>query len=608
MLRYFKLFCMGLALLAVPAMAAELPPSPPRTAIAMHGLPKYAGDFKAFSYVNPAAPEGGTLKLGVVGSFDSLNPFIIRGQPPYGVNTGNFSLVYETLLARSWDEPFTLYGLIAETVEVPEDRSSIIFNLNPVAHWQDGKPITADDILFSFETLRAKGRPNHRTYYKKVEKAERLDERRVKFTFSPNADHKFDREMPLIIGLMPVLPKHEWENRDFNQTSLRPPLGSGPYKVTKIEPGRSVTYTRDLAYWGRKVPAVQGTFNFDTVKVDFYRDDSIALQAFKAGQFDLRREPDPNKWATGYESAALKDGRLKLEAFEHHRPEAIYGFIFNTRKSLFQDPALRTALSYAFDFSWINRNLFHGLYKRTESFFPNSELAATGLPDGKELTILEQYKDRLPSEIFTTPFMASTTDGSEESLRGNLLKASAILKVAGYNLKDGTLYSADNQPVAFEVMLNDPMEEKVALQWARALQRIGISAHVRTVDSAQYQARLTDFDYEVTTGRWFNSLSPGNEQMFFWGGPAATQKGSRNYAGIRDPVVDALAIAIPAAATREDLVATVRALDRVLLAGNYVVPFYHLGVDQIAYWPQRLAHPEKPPVYGPILETWWAQH
>jgi microcin C transport system substrate-binding protein len=573
----------------------------------MHGAPKYGEGFTHFDYVNPGAPQGGILRIGVVGTFDSLNPFIVRGTTPQAPGFGMNGAVYESLMARSWDEPFSLYGLVAQSVEVPDDRSSITFTLRPEAHWQDGKPITADDVLFSYQTLRDQGRPNHRTYYKKVEQAEKLGERRVRFVFKRNPDGTVDREMPLIMGLMPLLPQHDWQDRPFNQTSLRLPIGSGPYKITKVDPGRSVTYTRDPDYWGRNVPAQRGMYNFASVRFDFYRDDSIALQAFKAGQFDLRRELDPNKWATGYEAPAVTDGRVKLMRFEHHRPEAITGFIFNTRRPLLQDPALREAMEYAFDFGWINRSLFHDLYRRTESFFPNSELAAVGLPQGKELDVLAKYRAQLPPSLFTTPVTPPATDGSEESLRVNLLKASELLKNAGYILREDKLYAPSGAAVSFEVLLSDPAEEKVALAWARTLQRLGIIASVRTVDSAQYQARLTGFDFDVTTGRWFNTLSPGNEQIFFWGSAAANQPGSRNYPGIHDPVVDALASAIPAAATREDLVATTKALDRVLLAGHYVVPFYHLGADQIAYWTTRVAHPDVTPLYGPILESWWTK-
>lgn len=575
-------------------------------AIAMHGAPKYAPAFTHFDYVKPDAPQGGSLRVGVTGSFDSLNPFIVRGNPAYGLSLGSMSMVFEPLMARSWDEPFTLYGLIAETVEVPEDRSSITFNLRSSAHWQDGKPLTADDVLFSFITLRDQGRPNHRMYYKKVATVEKLGALRVRFTFKPNEGGSYDREMPLIMGLMPVLPKHDWQNRVFNQTAMRVPVGSGPYRIEKVEPGRSVTYVRDPHYWGQGLATQGGQYNFASVRVDYYRDDAIALQAFKAGAFDLRREADPNKWATAYDTPAVKEGRLVLTSFAHHRPEPINGFILNTRRDLFKDKALRRAVAYAFDFGWINRNLFHGLTRRSESFFPNSELATDihQALEGEEKAVLEKYRAQLDPDILTAPVELPTTDGSEESLRRNLLKASHIFKTNGYVTRDEELFTPQGAPVAFEVLLGDPSEEKIALQWARALKTLGIKVTVRTADSAQYQARLASFDYDVTVGKWTNSLSPGNEQSLFWSSGASRTQGSRNYAGVTDPVVDALAAAIPSSLTREELVATTRALDRVLLAGAYVVPFYHLGADQIAYG-HTIKHPSVTPLYGPIVETWW---
>jgi len=628
----------------------------------MHGAPKYPDGFAHFDYVNPDAPKGGTLHLGVVGTFDSLNPFIVRGTIPQAPAFSMFSsaAIYEPLMARSWDEPFSLYGLIAQSMDMPDDRSSVTFTLRPEAHWQDGQPITVDDVLFSFTTLRDQGRPNHRTYYKNVEKAEKIGPRTVRFSFYKQADGAFNREMPLIMGLMPILPAHDWGDRVFNQTTLRPPVASGPYKITKVDPGRSLTLTRDPKYWGRNLAPEKGMYNFDTVVIDYYRDENVALQAFKAGQFDLRREPDPRKWASSYDGPALSAGHITLARFTHGRPEAVTGFILNTRRPLFQNPALREAVALAFDFGWINKTLFHGFYKRTESFFPNSELAAgRGLPEGAEKALLERYRKQMAATLFTQSVTPPETDGSSEARRVQLLQAAEILKKAGYELRDGVLWTpkdaagkgeegkekketkwdarlrghdggrgketaalaeegqqakgspqrlADGaqQPVLFEVMLADPTEEKIALEWARDLQRLGITVRVRTVDSAQYQARLTGFDYDVTTGRWFNSLSPGNEQIFFWGCAAASQNGSRNYPGICDPVVDALAKAVPAAKTRAELVSTVKALDRVLMAGHYVVPFYYLGADQVAYWPARVAHPVATPLYGQILETWWA--
>ncbi len=556
-------------------------PLPKLRALAMHGQPRYGEDFRHFDYVNPDAPKGGELRLGVIGSFDSLNPFIVRGKPPYGLITGTFSLVYESLMARGWNEPFTLYGLLAESVEVSPDRSCVVFNIDPRARWQDGHKLTADDVLFSFNVLRERGRPNHRTYYRKVERAEKLGDLRVAFSFKRDGKGNIDREMPLIMGLMPVLPKHEWEGkeREFDKTTLRPPLGSGPYAVEKFEVGRSITYRRDANYWGKDLPSQRGLHNFDAIRVDFYRDDTVALQAFRAGQYDLRREPDPNKWAMSYDVPAAADGRLLLETFPHRRTEAAHGFIFNTRRPLLKDPILRAAMGLAFDGEWVNRSLFHGLYRRTESFFPNSDLAANS---GRE---------------------AEAAEG--ESFRDRLLRASAMLKNAGYKLKGEELRSPSGAKVAIEIMLSDPVEEKLALEWSRGMERLGVSARVRVVDSAQFQARMAEFDFDVTMGKWFNSLSPGNEQAFFWGSDAASQQGSRNYAGARDKNIDALIEAIPSASSREDLIAAVRRLDAALLAGNYAVLLFHIGADQIAWWRERLQHPEAIPLYGPVLETWW---
>lgn len=599
---YLLLICF----INMPVMAADDAPVT-QFALAVHGAPKYADGFLHTDYVNPDAPKGGMLKLGVTGSFDSLNPFIIRGTAPLGVNTGTVSLIYEPLMARSWDEPFTLYGLIAESVEVPADRSSITFHLNPKAHWSDGQPITADDVQFSFTILRDKGRPNHRSYYKKVAKIEVLNSETVRFTFQPGASGKYDREMPLIMGLMPVLPQHDWVGRDFNQTSLRVPVGSGPYTITAVEPGRSITYTRDQHYWGIDLAIQRGLYNADTIRVDYYRDDNIALQAFKAGQFDWRRETDVTKWSTGYDIPAVKDGRINLERLPHQRTEPINGFIFNTRRAPFTDDHFRAALEYAFDFGWINHNLFNDQYHRSESFFPNSELAAPALPDGREKEILEQYQAQLPPELLTQSVRPPASDGSEESIRTNLLKASTMLRDAGYVLKDEQLYAPGATiPATFEILLSDPLEEKIALSWARSLKRLGITARVHTVDVAQYQARLASFNYDVTSAKWVNSLSPGNEQAIYWGSTAADQKGSRNYAGIKNTVIDDVITRITAATTRDELVATTHALDRMLMAGHYIVPFYYLGADDIAYQ-STLHHPDTPPLYGTVLESWWVK-
>ena len=591
---------------ALTPVAAQAGMSPPQHALAMTGDPLYPPDFTHFNYTNPNAPKNGFLKLGTTGTFDSLNPFIIRGQPPFGLGTGNMTLVYESLMVRGWDEPFTLYGLIAETVEVADDRSSIIFNINKTAHFSDGAPITADDVLFSFETLREKGRPNHRAYYKKVAFAQKLSQTRVKFAFKPSDKGVIDREMPLIMGMMPIFPKHDWQDRDFNQTSLRVPVGSGPYKISLLDVGRSITYERDPNWWAKDLPAMRGLYNFSKIRIDYYRDDDVSLEAFKAQQYDMRRESDPNKWATAYDFPAVAEGRVRLEKLAHHRTEPAYGFIFNTRRPLFADPVLRAALQYSFDFAWVNKNLFHDQYSRVTSFFPNSDLAATGLPEGKELDLLNAYRAQLPADIFTTP-VTPPAAGNGEEFRDNLLKAEAMLRDAGYTIVDNQLMTPKGTPVAFEIMLADPTEKKTALNWQRSLERLGIKATVpNPLDSAQYQSRLQSFNYDVTINKWVSTLSPGNEQMYYWGSASADQPGSRNYAGVKDPVVDALAASIPDAKTHEDLVAATRALDRVLMAGHYMLPLYSLGADDIASW-AKLHHPDTLSLWGVDMDSWWAQ-
>ncbi len=576
----------------------------PQTALAMTGEPLYPPAFTHFSYANPQAPKGGTLKLGATGTFDSLNPFIVRGQPPLGLATGTMPLVYERLMNYGWDEPFTLYGELAESVEVGDDRSSIIFYLNKAARFSDGKPVTADDVLFSFETLRDKGRPNHRTYYKKVASAEKLSPLSVKFTFKRDEKGAINRELPLIIGLLAVLPKHDWQDRDFNETTLRIPIGSGPYKISSVDVGRSITYERNPLYWAKDLPVKRGLFNFDKIRVDYYRDDGVSLQAFKAGLYDMRREADPAKAAAAYDFPAAREKRVRLERLEHHRTEPAYGYILNTRRALFADPVLRAAMQYTLDFGWINRNFFYGQYKRVDSFYPNSELVAPPKPEGKELRLLTAFRDKLPADIFNEP-VTPPDARSADQFRADLLKAEAMLRDKGYALKNNRLFSPHGEAVAFEILLGDPSEEKTALNWAASLERLGIAARIHTVDSAQYQSRLASFDFDVTANKWVSSLSPGNEQMYYFGSPAADQKGSRNYAGIKDPVVDALAQAITNAASREELVAAAHALDRVLMRGHYFVPLYYQSADTIASW-TRIQRPARLSLHGNILESWWS--
>lgn len=562
----------------------------------MHGEPKYAGGFEHFDYANPKAPKGGTLRYAAVGTFDTLNPHVVKGVPAAGLG-----YVFETLLARAWDEPFSLYGLLAESVEMPPDRSEIIFRVDSKARWHDGTAVTAEDILFSFDVQRRFGTPNRRQYYGRVGQAQMLDERTVRFAFVPDSDGAFDRELPLIMGLMPIHQKAWWEGREFERTTLEPPMGSGPYRVAEVDAGRRIVFNRVRDYWGANLPTKRGMHNFDRIIFDYYRDDSVALEAFKAGEADIRREDDPNKWATGYDGPALASGRfVKLEE-PHQRPESARGFIFNERRALFRDVRVRRALGMAADFGWINRTFFHDALKRTRSYYPNSELAATGLPSGLELEALEPLRSMLPPALFAEPF--DLPSGGD---RADRRAAFELLEQAGWRVEGQRLVDAAGQPFAFEILLGDPSDERVAMEFGRGLSRLGIAARIRTVDGPQFQQRLDDFDFDMTLRGWTSTLSPGNEQIYYFGSAAAGQSGSRNYPGIRDAAVDALAGALGQAKTRDELVGDVRALDRVLLWGHHMVPLFYSPVDRLAV-SSRLGRPKTTPLYGAMPETWWEE-
>lgn len=586
-------------LLAAPfaaPLAAGAEPVHPVHGLAMHGAPKYGPDFRHFDYVNPEAPKGGEIRMAAIGGWDSLNPFIVKGDPPAGAD-----LPFETLMVSSADEPFSEYGLIAETVEVPADRSWVIFNLRPKARWHDGKPITADDVVFSFEALKAKGHPRYRFYYAAVDKVEKLAERRVRFSFKPGDN----RELPLIVGQLPILPRHYWQGRDLAATTLEPPLGSGPYRVGGFEPQRTITYERVKDYWGADLAVRRGEFNFDRIRYDSYRDTTVALEAFKAGEYDWRLENEAKKWATAYDDwAALKDGRGRKQAFANQRPAGMQGYVFNLRRPLFADARVRRAIGLAFDFEWTNKTLFHGQYKRTGSFFANSELAATGLPSAAELKVLEPLRDKIPPEVFTTAYQPPATDG-DGNIRPNLRLAMKLLEDAGWGVVDGKLQK-DGRPFVFEILLVQPVWERITLPFARNLARLGIQAEVRTVDTAQYKNRLDHFDFDMVVHVWGQSQSPGNEQLGFWGSESADAPGTQNLAGIRNPAVDALAEAVIAAPDREELVARTRALDRVLLWNHYVIPQWHLGLDRVVWW-DKFGMPALVPAGGVQPLTWWVR-
>jgi len=567
----------------------------PQHAIAMHGTPKYGPDFTHFDYVNPQAPKGGTLRRGASGSFDSFNPFIIKGEAAAG--SGN---IYDSLLTSSADEAFSAYGLLAERVEMPEDRSWVTFYLRPQAKWHDGQPITAEDVKWTFETLVHKGAPQFRFYYADVAKVEVLDQRTVKFTFTGTNN----RELPLILGQLSILPKHYWKDRDFSKTTLDPPLGSGPYKIARFEAGRFVEYTRVKNYWGRDLPVNVGRHNFDTLRYEYFRDANVIVEAFKGGALDFRAENISKVWATAYNMDEVTNGQLIKEKLPHQRTAAIQGYVYNLRRTIFKDPRVRQALAYAFDFDWSNRNLFYSQYTRTRSYFGNSELEAKGLPSADELAILEKYRGRIPDEVFTTAYNPPATQGNGR-IRPNLKIADRLLKEAGWviqgkdrvNLKTG-------QKLAFEILLVSPAFERITLPFTKNLERLGVRAHVRTVDSAQYAQRMETFDYDMTTSVWGQSLSPGNEQRNYWGSQAAKTNGSRNLIGIQDPVVDALIEGIIAAPDRKALVTHVHALDRVLQWGYYLIPHWYAAADRVLYW-NKYSHPATMPMQGSTLDTWW---
>lgn len=532
----------------------------------MVGAPKYTAANTHLDYANPDAPKGGTLRQAAIGSFDTLNPYNIKGRAASGLD-----LVTDRLMARAWDEPFTMYPLIAQKVDVPDDRSSITFFLNPSARFHDGSPITADDVMFSFETLRDFGRPNMRRIYK-LATAQKIDARTIKFSFGDG----YDRETPMIFALMPVLSKAYWAGKNFDETTLTPPLGSGPYKILSVDPGRQVVYERIKDYWAADLLPNKGHNNFDRIVFDYYRDDSVAFEAFKAGNLNYRREWDVGLWHNGYDFPKLAQGEVIKESLKHGRPDRVRAFIFNTRRPPFDDKRVREALDLLFDFDWVNASLYHGEYKRIDSYFPNTELAARGdkpLPP----------KDK----------------------RADMRKADALLKEAGWMIKDGKrVNEKTGAAFTFEIFLDDPGNEKVALALVRNLERMGIEARVRVLDSAAFRGRLNDYDFDMTLYYWLSTLSPGTEQYLYWSCEAKDQPARWNYAGVCDPVIDRLSQAIPAAHSRAELVKTVHDLDEKLLTGHYMIPLYYNPQDYVAYQ-KAIKRPETVPLYGLVIETWW---
>ncbi|HEY2138281.1 MAG TPA: extracellular solute-binding protein [Xanthobacteraceae bacterium] len=567
--------------------------------MAMQGEPALPPGFKAFPYVNPNAPKGGRLVQGALGTFDSLNPLIVQGVA--AISTRGY--VTESLLTRNYDEPFTLYGLLAKSVETDAARSYVTFTIDPLAKFSDGTPVTADDVIFSWRLLRDHGRPNFRTYYVKVAKAEAPSERVVRFDLAGSND----RELPLILGLMPVLPRHATDESTFEQTTLKPPIGSGPYKISQVDPGRSVTLTRDPAYWGRDLAVNTGLWNFDTLRFDYYRDANSQFEAFKKGLFDVRVEVDPGRWETGYDFPAVRDHRVVKEALPSGLPQGMLGFVFNTRRPIFADIRVRQAIALLFDFEWINKNFFFGQYRRSASYFAGSELSADHRPaDARERALIAPFPGSVRPDVLDGTWSLPTTDGSGRD-RTILRRALALMNSAGYALSGTELRErSSGRLFEFEILVTNKDQERVAIAFSQTLRLAGIAAHIRVVDAVQYDQRRITFDFDMIQYRWEQSLSPGNEQAFYWGSAAADQPGTRNYMGVRSPAIDAMIAALLEATSRDAFVAAVRALDRMLISGYYVVPLFYLPDQWVARW-SYIRHPDVTPLSGFVPEAWWRE-
>ncbi|WP_249140635.1 MULTISPECIES: extracellular solute-binding protein [Bradyrhizobium] len=566
-------------------------------AIAMHGKPALPADFTHMPYANPDAPKGGKLVWGILGTFDSLNPLIVKGLAVQQMR----NYVVESLLARGNDEAFTLYGLLARTVETDDARSYVTFHIDPRARFSDGKPVLADDVLFSWELLRDHGRPNHRQYYAKVVKAETSDPLTVRFDLTGAND----RELPLILGLMPVLPRHAVDVATFEETTMTSPIGSGPYRVTAVKPGTSVTLTRNPDYWGRDLPVNRGLYNFDEVRLDYYREANGQFEAFKRGLYDFRVEHEPLRWHDGYDFPAARSGELIRDTIKPSVPWPSEFLVFNTRRAIFSDIRVRQALTLLFDFELINRSYFFGLYARTPSFFAGSELSAYSRPaDAIERELLKPYLAHIPPDILDGSYRLPVTDGSGRD-RTTLRAALKLLSEAGYDL-DGTVLRnrATRAPFTFEILVTTRDQERIALALVRDLKRAGIEPTVRAVDPVQFDQRRLGYEFDMIQNRWDQSLSPGNEQSFYWGSAAADNPGTRNYMGAKDPAIDAMIAALLDAREHPAFVSAVRALDRALMSGFYGIPLFNVSEQWIARW-NRIERPKATALSGYLPETWW---
>ncbi len=606
--RRFATLIFSLAFVSSTLSAGALAQEPDRRwqhGIATVGELKYPEGFPHFDYVNAEAPKGGALRLAVEGSYDTLNPLLARGEPASGLGH-----VYEPLLVTADDELNSMYGLLAESLSYPADYSSVTFRLRAEAKWADGNTVTPEDVIFSFETAK-KNVPQMEFYYRHVVNAEKTGEREITFTF----DEPNNRELPQIVGQLTIVPKHWWQGtgpngqpRDITRTSLEPPIGSGPYKVASVTPGSVVSYELRDDYWGSKLNVNIGQNNFRTITYRYYADRDVMFESFRSGNEDYWWENTARRWATAYDFPAVKDGRVKLEEHENElrKVGVMVGFVFNTRRQKFSDPRVREALNYAFDFEELRRTIFYDSYDRVDSFFFRTELASSGLPEGRELDILNEVKDLVPAKVFTTPY-ENPVNGDPQKLRENLRKAVTLLREAGYELRGNRMVNAKTgEPLSFEIMLGGPTIEPVALAFSRNLKMIGVEATVRSVEQSQFTNRWRSRDFDVMYNAWSQSMNPGNEQAEYWGSDAAKREGSQNYSGISDPGVDALIRKVIFAKDRDEQIAAVRALDRVLLAHHIIVPSYSSKTSRIAYW-DTIAHPEELPEYSlGFPAIWWS--
>ncbi|HVX35028.1 MAG TPA: extracellular solute-binding protein [Hyphomicrobium sp.] len=571
----------------------------PRHGLSVFGELKYPADFQHFDYANPDAPKGGrmvTLGTGGANTFDNLNPFILKGDAAQGLD-----FLFDALMVRAQDEPDAVYGLVAESADVAPDRMSVTFKLRPEAKFADGSPITADDVVFSFKTLKEKGHPAIAQPLHDVVSAEAVDPETVRYTFKGT----LTRDLPITVAQLPVLSKAYYSTQPFEETSLKPPLGSGPYRIKDFKPGTFITYTRRNDYWAKDLPVNRGRFNFDEVRYDYYRDRNIELEALKSGQIDFREEFSSVSWATGYDIPAVRDGRLIKTSLPDSRPSGAQGFFINTRRDKFKDPRVRLALDLVFDFEWSNKKLFYGLYKRTTSYFENSDMKATGLPSPEELALLDPYKDKLSPEVFGEPYVPPITDGSGNN-RDNLKKARDLFIAAGWKPgADHKLHNAKGEPLTIEFLDFESAFERITVPYTDNLKRIGVDASWRLVDPSQYERRVKSFDFDVTTQRYALRLTPGIELRSYWGSEAAKLDGSFNLPGIADPAVDGLIDKVTAAKSRAELTTATHAIDRVLRAGHYWVPHWYKASYGVAYW-NKYSHPAVQPKYDMgVLDTWW---